>query len=118
MLIKYQKRKQNQKLKTPTKKKNIIYNKSERTTTKISHSRKKHTQENKRGNFSTKTCREIKKRETLMDLQSISVLNISFKNFERVLERLSHSSHIHLQIFFFFFFFHSHKQIKKIKNKK
>ena len=44
MLIKYQKRKQNQKLKTPTKKKNIIYNKSERTTTKISHFGKIHTQ--------------------------------------------------------------------------
>ena len=45
MLIKYQKRKQNQKLKTPKKKKkNIIYNKSERPTTKISHFGKKHTQ--------------------------------------------------------------------------
>ena len=102
MLIKYQKRKQNQKLKTPKKKKNIIYNKSERPTTKISHFGKKTHTENKRGNFSTKTSREIKKRETLMNLQSISVLNISFKNFERVLERLSHSSHIHLEIYLFF----------------
>jgi hypothetical protein len=35
-----------------------------------------------------------------MNSQSISVLNISFKHFERVLERLSHGrSNVHLQIF-------------------